>query len=176
MRIIVFTCALNWINQCYQQTNILRTFFWYFITMKNCVGFSFIKFYFSFKILFVVYRSTIKSFFKAIADVFQISLYPSNNSSFIITTHIYLVSSKTLLYALILENNIHKGLTFSPSLEPMKYLKILFTKRNLIINIYIVYGNRAFVLAKCIFFIICFIIFFIHFYIYFKNLFIIFII
>ena len=104
----------------------------------------------------IMYRFAIKFSFDCITFS-QISLYFSSNlSSFIEKRYIHLVLSKSLLYRLILGRNTHKGLFFSIFVTS-EIFKILFTKRKLIrycylINIYIVYWNRAFMLMKYVFF------------------------
>ena len=62
----------------------------------------------------------------------QISLYFSSNSSFFIKKDIYLVSSKSLLYALIFGSITHKDLAFLPSSYPIKYLKSFLPKGTLL--------------------------------------------
>ena len=52
------------------------------------------------------------SFLKLFFIFSQISLYISNNSSSFIKKDIDLVTSKSLLYALIFGRKIHKGLLF----------------------------------------------------------------
>ena len=62
----------------------------------------------------------------------QISLHFYSNSLFFIEKDIDLVSSKSLLYALIFGSITHNGLTFLTSLYPIKYLKPFLPKENLL--------------------------------------------
>ena len=66
----IFTCCKSRIDQNYRSANKLRTFFWYFVTVNICVGFSIIRFYFNFYIFFILFRSTIKFFFDTTFDYF----------------------------------------------------------------------------------------------------------
>ena len=87
-----------------------RQMHWYLTTVKICVDISFFKNCFSFQIFFVVYRFHIKSFF-------HILLYFTSNLSSFFKKDFYLVSSKSLQYALILGSIMHHGLTVLPSLQ-----------------------------------------------------------
>ena len=78
--------------------------------MEIRTGFPIIRFYFSFYIFSIVYRVAAKFYFDDIADVFQISLYFSDNFSSFIKKDIDLGLSKSLLYALIFGRSMHKGL------------------------------------------------------------------
>ena len=100
----------------------MRTSFWYFIIVETCIEFSIIRFYFSFKIFFVVFRITIKLF---------------NNWSFFIKKDLSLVLSKCFLYALILEGNVHKDLFFSIFIAD-EIFKTFFTKIDLISYYYFI--------------------------------------
>ena len=111
----------------------MRTFFWYFIIMKICIDFSLIRFYFSFQIFIVAYRVFVKTFFNSIAD------FDPNFINFFsillsfIKKDIYLVPSKSLLYALTFESIIHKGTFCSESsLFSTKYLKFFLSKETLV--------------------------------------------
>ena len=104
--LIIFTCCKSRIDQNYRSINKLRTLFSYFVTENICVGFSIIRFYFTFYIFFILFRSTIKFFFDTNYNYFInfiVKLENSNNSTSLIKQYIYLVSSKSVLYALNLE-------------------------------------------------------------------------
>ena len=117
--------------------------------MKVCVNFSFIRFYISFYIFIIVYRLTIKSLFNILADFvpnFIISLYFSSNSSFFIKKDIYLVLSKSFLYALILEH-----CTLEHRLFPIKYLfyeKVFCVRNYYFTNIYNIYQKLGFSIGE----------------------------
>ena len=97
------------------------------------------------------------SFLLILVTFFQISLYFSNTfSSFIKKRHRFSFI-KISCISLIFGRNMDKGLIFFSIFIANKTFKIIFTKRDLIryyyfINIYIMYGNRAFILVKFVFF------------------------
>ena len=105
----------------------MRTSFWYFIIVETCIEFSIIRFYFSFKIFFVVFRITIKLFTDSVFKLF-------NNWSFFIKKDLSLILSKFFLYALILAGNVHKDLYFSIFIAD-EIFKSFFTKIDLITTI-----------------------------------------
>ena len=118
---------------------------------------SIIRFYLIFQIFFIVHRFTIKFFLDTIFNFFSkfyyifLLIY-----HFFIKKDIYLVSSKSPLYAFIFWRNIHKDKFFS-ILVANKLFKTLLAKTNFIryyyfINIFIFYSNRSFVLVKLLFF------------------------
>ena len=92
----------------------MRAFFWYFIIVKICCFFI-IRFYLIMLLTF-----------------FQISLNFSKKISSFIKKDIHLISSKSLLYALIFGRNMHKGLICLASLQPIKYLKSSLPKEILL--------------------------------------------
>ena len=108
----------------------MRTSFWYFIIVETCIEFSIIRFYFSFKIFFVVFRITIKFFTDSVFKLF-------NNWSFFIKKDLSLVLSKFFLHALILEGNVHKDLFFSIFIAD-EIFKTFFTKIDLISYYYFI--------------------------------------
>ena len=126
----------------------MRTSFWYLIIVETCIEFSIIRFYFGFKIFFVVFRITIKFFTDSVFKLF-------NNWSFFIKKDLSLLLSKFFLYALILAGNVHKDLYFSIFIAD-EIFKSFFTKIDLITTILLksifFYRNRSFMLAKCLFF------------------------
>ena len=78
MRIIIFICSKNKIDQNYWQENILKIFFWYFIVVKICVDVSVIGFYLSFLIFFIAFWFTIfyqKGHVFSFIEVFSICTY-----------------------------------------------------------------------------------------------------
>ena len=82
---------------------------------SSVVCFSIIRFYFSFYIFFILFRSTVKFLFDTTFNYFRnfiVQLENSNNSTSFIKKDIYLISSKSLLYALSFGRNMHKGLIF----------------------------------------------------------------
>ena len=94
--------------------------------MKLSVDFSFVRFSFSF------YRFTIKSIFKLLLTLFQISLYFTSNPLNFIEKGKYLVSSKSLLYTRILGSIMYKCLTFLIHRQTINFLKPLLPKGNLL--------------------------------------------
>ena len=117
----------------------MRTFFWYFIMVKICVNFSLLKFYFSFQIFFIIHRFTIELFFDAPTDFFSNFIYIFLIIHHFLSEKIYLVSSKSFLYVLTFERNVHKGLIFfSIFIAIKKIFKALFTIRDLIRYYYFV--------------------------------------
>ena len=73
---------------------------------------------------------------RTLVTLFDISLYFSNNLSFI-KKYIYLVSSKLFLYALIFGSTIHKGITFFRiSLVPNEIFKTFFLPKNVFSSYY----------------------------------------
>ena len=92
---------------------------------------------------FLLYTGSLSnSFLRLLLNFLQISLYFSNNLSSFIKKNTYLVSSKSLLYALLFGINISKSLIFFHIFVAKKIFKYFFTKRDLIrfyyfINIYI---------------------------------------
>ena len=111
----------------------MRTFFWYFFIMKTCISFSPQDFFKVFE-----YLSLYKG---SLSNPFFITLLTNNSLSFV-KEDIYLVSSKSLLYALFWKHT-----------QGHKIFKItFFTKKNFVIyyysiNDYIIYWNWAFVLS-----------------------------
>ena len=98
--------------------------------------------YFSIFLLsaFLVFRyfslhtgSRSNSFLIMLLTFFQILLYFSNNfSSFIKKTYICFYQNLFYLYAFIFGRNIHRGLIFLASLQPIKYLKSFVQKETLL--------------------------------------------
>ena len=98
--------------------------------------------YFSIFLLsaFLVFRyfslhtvSLSNSFLIMLLTFFQILLYFSNNfSSFIKKTYIYFYQNLFYLYAFIFGTNIHRGLSFLASLQPIKYSKSFVQKETLL--------------------------------------------
>ena len=123
--------------------------------MKICVDFSFILVF----IYLSLYTGSLSNpFLITLLTLSQISFYHSSNSSFFIKKDIYLVLTKSLLYALIFGSIMHKCLTLLPSSYPSdKIFKTFFTKRNPVrhyyfTNVYIISLNYAFLLVKFAFF------------------------
>ena len=80
---------------------------WYFVIVKICVDFSLARFCFSFQIFFIVYRLTIRFYFFPKFNYFLLTIYHLLSKK-----DKYLVSKKSLLYALIFNKNMHKVLSF----------------------------------------------------------------
>ena len=106
---------------------------------------------FSFKIFFIVYRFTIRSFFDAIADFFLIALLFSNNLSSFIQKGIYIYFHQYLFYMhSFLELICIKVFFFFHIFVTNKIFKTLFTERD--VNLDIVYQNKDFMLVNFVFF------------------------
>ena len=94
--IIIMTCSKNRLDQNCWYTNTLRTFFWYFVIVKNCFDFTLLRFHFSFQMNFILNRF----FFDAFVIFFQILLYFSINSlSSIKKTYIWFHQSLSYMYS-----------------------------------------------------------------------------
>ena len=113
----------------------MRTSFKHFITMKICIEYSFIRFHFSFYILFIAYRLTIKSFLIMLLTLSQISLYFSSESLSFKKKDIYLVSSGSLIYALIFgSHNFFKSVFVPNKINQKKPCQVLLFYQCLMFN------------------------------------------
>ena len=131
----------------------MRTSFWHLIVKKTCAEFFFLRFYFRFLIFILTYGLPMKFFFNNLADFVLNFIILFYKFIIFIKKYINLVSSKFPLYALMFGSIAHKGPNFLPSLFPVKYLKLFFTKKSPLrhyyfTNAYIIYRNWTFVLVN----------------------------
>ena len=105
LRMIAFTCFKNWKQSILQISKYIQRLLLVFSRhVEIYVNVSFIRFYFSSQIFFIVKRLLSNSLLILLFTLFKLSLYSSSNSCFLSGNFIYLLLSKFLLHVLTFRN------------------------------------------------------------------------